>query len=276
MENADKNLSPSKAVLHLKLTLLGLFVRLLALAPAWLFAFGVSLPVQENSKFFVSALLCVPLYILLVLPSRFYTRGELYSYSHALPYKKTSYVTALSLALKRFIRVGLFILPLFVFVTGFYYLWFIGDATKLFKTIRSAGEIVGGGFAHGFIVMVLFFFLALILGFIGQRRYTAAEFIAFSEPDLSTVFKKNRILMKKNSSPLKKATALNALLLLPFTAIVLFFVSSEIATRLTGDASSDVFVLLEAITTLNFSQNTFIYCAIAFAVLYLPFVSLRK
>ncbi len=277
MENANKNyVGPGKLWLHLKITFLGLLARLLALAPAWLFAFGYYLPVQENARFFVSALLCVPLYILIVLPSRFYSRGELYAYSFNLPYNKTKYSTALCLALKRFIRVALWILPLFIFVTGFHYLWFIGDATKLFKTMRAAGSFFGGSTALGFLVLVVFFFLALILGFVGWRRYIAAEFIAFTKPDLSTLFKDNRVVMQKNSSGIFRATARNFLIMLPFIALVLFFVSSEISTRLTGDASSDVFVLLEAITTLNFSYNTFIYCLIAFLALYLPFVTFRK
>ena len=277
MENTNRNyVAPGKMMLYLRLTFLGLLMRLLALAPAWLFALGYSLPVQENAKFFVSALLCVPLYILIVLPSRFHTRGELYAFSHGLPYKKTSYATTLFLALKRLVRVVLWILPLFVFVFGFHYLWFIGDATKLFKTMRTAGAIFGGSSALGFLVLVLFFFLALILGFVGWRRYLAAEFIAFTKPDLRTLFKDNRVIMKKNSSRIFRATARNFLIMLPFAALVLFFVYSEISTRLTGDASSDVFVLLEAITTLNFSHNTFLYCLIAFIVLYLPFVALRK
>ncbi|HHU01658.1 MAG: hypothetical protein ACOX54_01630 [Christensenellales bacterium] len=277
MDNIKQNkLLPYGVSIHIKLTLLGLVLRFIALSPLWLHFLGVQLPLPENYRVFLSALSCIPLYIIIVLPSRFYTRGTLYKTCYPVHGDKLKFSRAFALAISRLLRALPFILPIFIYVTGFYYLWFIGDATQLFKTIRSAGTLVGGSFVHGFIILVVFFFVALYLAFIGWRRYAAIEYLPISSMNNTRAYATNRIYIKENKSNIRRASAKNLLMLLPYLAVTFFLLAMEISTKLTGEATSDVFVLLEAVTTLNFTAKTYTLCALAYIVLNLPFVVTRK
>mgnify|MGYP001033288790 FL=1 len=277
MDNIEqKKLLPYGTSIHIKLSIIGLILRLVALSPLWLNFLGVHFPLPENYRVFVSALCCIPLYIIIVLPSRFYTRSTLYKTCYPVQGEKLKFSRAFALAISRLLRALPFILPIFIFVVGFYYLWFIGDATQLFKTIRSAGTLVGGSFVHGFVILVAFFFIALFLAFIGWRRYAAIEYLPMNGMNNTRAFATNRIYIKENKANLRRTTAKNFLMLLPYLAVTFFLLAMEISTKLTGEATSDVFVLLEAVTTLNFTNKTYALCALAYIVLNLPFVVFRK
>ena len=273
MDNIEqKKLLPYGTSLHIKLSLIGLILRLVALSPLWLNFLGVHFPLPENYRVFVSALCCIPLYIIIVLPSRFYTRSTLYKTCYPVQGEKLKFSRAFALALNRLLRALPFILPIFIFVVGFYYLWFIGDATQLFKTIRSAGTLVGGSFVHGFIILVLLFFIALFLAFIGWRRYAAIEYLPMNGMNNTRAFATNRIYIKENKANLRRTTAKNFLMLLPCLAVT-FSSCNGISTKLKAK-TSDVFVC-EAVTTLNFTKNL---CAVR-ACIYSaksPFVVFRK
>ena len=119
MDNIKQNkLLPYGVSIHIKLTLLGLVLRFIALSPLWLHFLGVQLPLPENYRVFLSALSCIPLYIIIVLPSRFYTRGTLYKTCYPVHGDKLKFSRAFALAISRLLRALPFILPIFIYVTA--------------------------------------------------------------------------------------------------------------------------------------------------------------
>ena len=260
----------------LKQFMLQFVARLLALSPLLALFYGVTYELESKYRTGAAILLCIPLYLLLVLPLRFVSRGMLYRFANGeMTSHHGSYGARLSLGLNRLLRALPFLLPLLVYLSGFYYLWNIADATMLFRLIRNTGALVGGTFVHGTIILGALFVVAILLAFLGWRRHLALEFLPLSLT-AGEAFKENKRLMKKQRKGLRRATLQNFLITLPAALTILVFLGYDLSSSLSGSLSRDLFTVLEAVTKMSFSANALMAVFFAWTLLYLPFVLFRK
>lgn len=253
-----------------------LFLRLIACAPLIAVACGLTFGLDRRYVPAAGLVLSLILYIIIAMPFRFYSRGALMRAAEGkdgkVPFR---YAAWLKLTLQRILRFLPWGLLLIVYIAGFYYLWNLAPATKMPRLISNAGKLVGGKFLHGFIVWMIVLVAALVPAIIGWRRHLAAEFIAVSTPDES-LFAQAVNDKKTCSGALAKATFKNMLVVLPALVAALFVLGMDLLPRLKGSISSDLFVVLTAVTKVDFSANALITFALMLTLLYLPFVFFRK
>lgn len=258
-------------------TLVQLLVRAIAFAPFIATFFGVTYGVQDKLASAAGFGLSFPLYLLIVLPMRFMMRGALLRMAKSETDKAPlRYAAWLRFGLMRSFRALPWILPLLICIGGFYYLWNIAEATLLPRVIRGAGELVGGTYTHGLILLTLACILSAVLCFIGWRHHLALEFLPVHTLANKDAFVRSRTLMQSQRALLAHATRVNFVIALPAVVAVLILLSIDLSGRLTGSLQFDAVIILEAVTKLKFTQNTLYLCAAALLILYVPLVPYRK
>lgn len=252
-----------------------LALRLVALAPIILGYLGEAFKPPFGMAVVIFPVCSVLLYLVLVLPFRFYSRGRLMRYAMGQEPQKGRYSLWLKVALSRFGRAFFWLLPAFVCTAGLYYLWNIADATQLVKVIRFLASLVGGTYLHGTLMLMGLFLLSLVLAYAGWRRHLALEYLP-QELLADKPFKTNRQWMRVGSGPLAKTTLKNFIVCLPAVLAVLGILYMDMAPKMTGSMTADLLKGLDTVNKMAFSSNAFTQIAVALAVLYLPFVQYRK
>lgn len=252
-----------------------LAVRAAALCPLWAALLGFHYGQDARCAPLIGAGLSLALYVLLAMPFRCKMRAWLLARAKgeagaALP----SFSKALRLSLRRAAAVAPFMLPLLLYAGGFYYLLNIASATMLPRLISGAGKLLGGGLVLGAAVWAAVFVLALIPALLAWRRTMGAEFL--SGAAVRDVPKTAAALVRARRAPLRRVTLLNALIALPAVCAAVLALWGDLAAKLTGSVSRDLFIVLSTVTGLGFSPAALQTACLFFAALYLPFVLWRK
>ncbi len=254
-----------------------LLVRAAAWAPLLATFFGVTYGVQDKLSPAVGVGLSIPLYLLLVLPVRFVMRGALLRMAKGEKAEAPfHYGASLRLGLARFFRALPWMLPLTLCVGGFYYLWNVAEATLLPRVIRTFGELAGGTYLHGLIVLAVIMLISAVLSYTGWRRHLALEFLPVPVSEAQGTLARSRALMHSQRALLSHATRVNLFIALPALLVVLILLSLDLSGRLTGSLQFDVIIILEAVTKVKFAENTLTLCAATLLILYIPFIPYRK
>lgn len=263
------------------LLLLNLLVRGVALLPLILTLAGHNVfGFPREHAIPLSLVACVPLYALLVMPFRFFTRSTL---SWATGWRETAPVFSgrnfgiwLSAGLLRLLRAFLFLLPLLALTVTFYVYWTMAGFNEFGLIVNDIGALIGGDYVHGMALIALAFVLFGVLAVWGWRRDLPLAFQAVDLYGLRPSLKKSRAITRRRFNGLGRTTLINFLIVLPALGVLIYFVQDYLRNLMVGDLQWDLSTLLTTITTFAFPQEVYVRIAIALVIVYLPLVLWRK
>lgn len=231
-----------------------------------------------DAKYMTAAALPFSLvvYLFLVLPFRMETRAALKKMLDDAPQGRPAFGARLRFGFKRLLRTLPWTMPLVLYLGAFHYLWSISDATALFRLIRNAGKMAGGGFVHGIVLFGALFFVCAAVFFIGRRRYLAADYFGADALGRKTAMADALAAFRASRASLRRVTFKNFLISLPAVLVVMMFAYFDIAPQLSHKLSKDFFVVLTAVTRFGFSANAMMAMLFTVTLLYLPFLMVRK
>lgn len=258
-----------------------LLLRALALAPFLYAAAGYSLPLfPEKHATAYGLMLCVLLYLLLVMPFRYSSRGMLSRLSGAEPSGSMSslagYGRWLAASALRMLRALPFLLPLLALSAAFYYYWNMTGFNEFGLMVRTAGTLIGGDYVHGVALIAFAFTAFAVLAVLGWHRDTAFDYQPVGALGVSKALTRAKAIRKMRFNNLKRTSFINALICLPALACVVIIAAFHLNSLMTGDLQWDFSILLTTLTTFDFPTEVYLRMLVGLAVLYLPFVYLRK
>ncbi len=221
--------------------------------------------IQKDYVTAVALLCCLPLWILLVLPERFRVGAQLSTWFGAAPSTAT-WADRLARGLKRLAITLPFLLPLAAYLALLYYNMYYVGFNSFFTLIESAGKLVGGDIVVGVAILVLLGLLLAVLAFWGWRRYMMPHFYL---PQAGRI-------KSKAAFSLKKTIFINALITLPSLLLVLALLGISLGPSMSGSVMFDTLTIVSAVSQFDFPASTLTQCAAVLAIVYLPFVLLRK
>ncbi|MHC1786005.1 MAG: hypothetical protein AB9880_02930 [Christensenellales bacterium] len=262
---------------YVLMTLGQLLLRALALSPLIYAALTKSFFGAPQAHIMGIALLaCLPLFLLLVLPMRYYLGGILSGWlGYEGPHPRLDdYPRWLGQNLGRMVLVLPWLLPLAGYLGAFYYYMNISDFPSFFLMIKSVGGLVGGDYLHGVVLLMLLLLVCLLLALWGWHRQMPLFYLPLRP--LREDARRLRRLHRAKPRLLRRASILNLLIVLPPLLATLAVLAGSLISRLTGDIQMDLMIILPALTAFDFPQTDLVKVGLVFLLLYLPFVLWRK
>jgi hypothetical protein len=262
--------------------LFGQFIlRAIALMPVMLYFAGIKLPfVPVKHALLGSLLLCLPLYLLLVFPFRFYAAGYI---SHTFAGSAQDYRISwkhyglwLKAGLKRALCLFPWVLPAAALTALFYYYWNMTGFNEFGIAVNWLGGLVGGKLPEGSLVFCVVYGLSLLLAAHGWWRGTIFDYQPLSQIGLRLSRLRAKEAFKSNSGALAKVTLVNILICVPYITAILSIFYTRISQSLTGDIRLDLALLFKILQKGAFPAGTAETFLIALLLLYIPFILLRK
>lgn len=263
------------------LLVLNLVVRGIALLPLILMLTGRNIfrfPSVHAIPLSLAASL--PLYALIVMPFRFFTRSTLTwvtGWRETAPvFTAGNFLRWLSAGLLRLLRALPFLLPLMALTVAFYVYWTMAGFNEFGLIINDIGALIGGDYVHGMALIALAFVLFTILAVWGWRRDLPFAFQAVDTDGIPAALARSRAVRTRRFSGLGRTTFINFLITLPAVAAAAYFIQDYLRNLMVGDLQWDLSTLLTTLTTFAFPQEVYVRIGLALLVLYLPFVLFRK
>lgn len=229
--------------------------------------------VKPDHVMAAALIVCLPLYLIIVMPFRYHFFAKLNGYlGYQRQDKASNYAKWLAAGLYRLLRALPFLLPFIAYAVLYYYYMRIADLTKLPILIMNLGALIGGSFSEGTAILVLIGLIAFLLAFFGWRRSLLFESQAIVELGLSASWRKARGKHKQ----IHHVSLINFLLLLPGLIAVGAVMTINIAHDLSGGIFEKVLSLMPTLLNAKFPPATYYQMLIALIIAYLPLLPLRK
>lgn len=267
----------SKVLLML---LVQLLIRALAFSPLLYAAISGGFFGAHRDHILAVAFLCsLPLYVLLVLPARFYWTAQvarLRGQAHDDQPSFCNCVKWLKAGLYRLLRALPFLLPFFAFLGVYYYYLRMTGFNEPMVKIKQIGELVGGEYTAGIVIIMLLGLVTLLLALWGWLRGTVFEHQEVTTSPLSLAWQTANEVRKDRKAHLRRVTFQNFLLTLPAVVGLLAVIALFFMTVKSGTLIFDFLYMGSVLLTFNFPSHVMLQGLLVLLLLYLPLLPLRK
>lgn len=253
---------------------LQILLRVIAFSPMILAGItGKFFSVKADHVMAVAFLASLPLYLIIVMPSRFHFFAKLALYlGDERDDRSANYGKWLAAGLYRLMRALPFLLPFSAYIVLYYYYMRVADLTRLPLLILELGTLVGGSFSEGTAVLVIIGLITFVIAFLGWRRSLLFEFMPVAETGITSSWQRSRLRRRH----IGHVSRINFLLCLPGLVAMGAVMAINLAQDLTGSIFERIFSLLPTILNVKFTPETYYQLLIAMIVAYLPLLPLRK
>lgn len=271
----------SRFVQVLALLVFQLLLRAIAFAPLLYAIFTgrfLNHPAQHAAA--ISFLYCLPLYALVVMPFRFQAAARMASLHGLNRDSRVSlgnYLKWLAAALVRLARALPFVLPFLAFCVAFYYYMQVPGFNDSLLFIQSAGQLVGGDYPAGIIIIALVGLVTALLAFFFWRHDLAFEQQDVLTQGIAQALGRARDLRKRRRQRVLKTHRINTLLTLPaIIGVIAVIVLYLLSLPRMGMLAFDFLNMTSTLLTMNFPTSTQLALLVVMLVLWLPLLPLRK
>lgn len=228
----------------------------------------------------ISFLYSLPLYVLVVMPFRFQAAAKmanLHGYARDSRVSFGNYLKWLPVALVRLLRALPFVLPFLTFCIAFYYYMQVPGFNDSLLFIQSAGQLVGGDYPAGIVLIALVGIITAIATYVFWRRDLAFEQQDVLSQGISLSLAKAKELRNRRRARIRKTHRINVLLALPaIVGVISVIVLYLLYLPRMGMIAFDFLNMTSVLLTLNFPSSTLITLLVVLAVLWLPLLPVRK
>lgn len=265
----------------LGLLMFQVLVRLVAFAPlVYAIVSGRFLWMRSEHPLALGFLASLPLYVLLVMPLRFQAaarKAQLHGQNRDSRLTPANYFAWLAAALLRLLAALPFLALLWGFVAAFYYYMRVLPFNDSLLAIQQAGQLVGGDYPAGIVLIALVGLLSLLLAALAWKRGLAFEHQDVLALGYQTAWRQAAQLRKRRRRRINRTVLLNALLCLPailgvLAVLAVYMLSQPRLGMLALDFVNAAGLLL----SFSFPTGTLVTALIVMLVMWLPLLPLRK